>query len=66
MPGRLALLCVLSLLLLSTSAFVQSQSLRVPSPEPTLWDHNGSVVYSIAKARRGNSITKSLVAANSL
>jgi hypothetical protein len=46
MSKRLAFLCVLSLVL-STSAFAQSQSSTAP-PGRTLWDHNGSVVYLVA------------------
>ena len=44
----LGLLCSL-LLALSTSVFAQSQSSASTSPDPTLWDHNGSVVQLVAK-----------------
>ena len=46
MPKRLALPCILSLVL-STSAVAQSQNSTAP-PGSTLWDHNGSVVYLVA------------------
>jgi hypothetical protein len=39
-----ALLCILPVLL-STSPHAQSQT---ASPEPTIWDHNGSVMYLVA------------------
>src|SRR3974377_1602636 len=44
MPKRFALLCILPILL-STSPHAQSQT---ASPEPTIWDHNGSVMYLVA------------------
>jgi hypothetical protein len=44
MPKRFALLCILPILL-GTSLRAQSQT---ASPEPTIWDHNGSVMYLVA------------------
>jgi hypothetical protein len=46
MPKRFAFVCAI-LLLLNTSAHAQPQN-PSPSPPPTLWDHNGSVVYLVA------------------
>jgi hypothetical protein len=43
MPKRFAFVCAI-LLFLSTSAHAQPQN-PLPSPPPTLWDHNGSVMY---------------------
>ena len=46
MPKRFAFVCAI-LLLLNTSAHAQPQN-PSPSSPPTLWDHNGSVVYLVA------------------
>jgi hypothetical protein len=48
MPRQVAFFCLLQLIL-SMSAFAQSQNAHSASSEPTLWDHNGSVVYLVAK-----------------
>ena len=45
MPKQFAPFAILSILLMNTS--VQAQ-VRDASPERTLWDHNGSVMYLIA------------------
>jgi hypothetical protein len=46
MPKRFAFVCAI-VLFLNTSARAQPQN-PSPSPPPTLWDHNGSVVYLVA------------------
>jgi hypothetical protein len=46
MPKRFAFLCAIPLFL-STSANAQPQNAS-PSAAPTLWDHNGSVMYLVA------------------
>ena len=46
MPKRFAFVCAI-FLFLNTSARAQPQN-PSPSPPPTLWDHNGSVVYLVA------------------
>src|SRR5689334_9481941 len=46
MPKRFAFLCVMPLFL-STSTQAQPQD-ATTTPQRTLWDHNGSVMYLIA------------------
>ena len=47
MPGRLTF-CLVSQLLICTSAFAQSATPAATTAERTFWDHNGSVVYLVA------------------
>jgi hypothetical protein len=47
MPQILAILVVL-LLLLNPTELAWPQDTSVRSPEPTLWEHNGSVLYLVA------------------
>ena len=48
MPKSIALLCV-PMFVLTASGVAYSQTAHAPSPEPTLWEHNGSVMYLVAK-----------------
>ena len=47
MPKGIALLCVPMFVLTASVAYPQTA--HGPSPEPTLWEHNGSVMYLVAK-----------------
>ena len=49
MPKWLIYLLVFGFAFNSTAVLAQSQSLNSGAPQPTLWEHNGSVVYLVAR-----------------
>src|SRR5438270_7465528 len=50
-PMNRAELAVAAIALFSTSAVASAQAqTQTASPEPTVWDHNGSVMYLVANA----------------
>jgi clan AA aspartic protease (TIGR02281 family) len=49
MPKWIISLLVFGFAFCGTSLHVQSQSLNSAAPQPTVWDHNGSVVYLVAR-----------------
>ena len=45
-------LAVAAIALISTGAVASAQAqTQTASPEPTIWDHNGSVVYLVANGQ---------------